>query len=155
MILTICYLKDYPEYVPLVAKWMIETWGHYNPHASHDKTVLELREHLNIEQLPITYIALQDGKPVGTSSLRITDGIRPDLMPWLASLFVLPEYRGKGIAQALIETVKHKAQQLKYPTLYLLAFDQSIPQWYAKLGWQIIGDDFLHHHPIKLMEIPL
>lgn len=155
MILTICYLKDYPEYVPLVAKWMFETWGHYNPHASYEKTVLKLREHLNTEQLPITYIALQDGKPVGTSSLRITDGIRPDLMPWLASLFVLPEYRGKGIAQALIETVKHKAQQLKYPTLYLLAFDQSIPQWYAKLGWQIIGDDFLHHHPIKLMEIPL
>ncbi|MGE4349324.1 MAG: GNAT family N-acetyltransferase [Candidatus Berkiella sp.] len=117
--------------------------------------LFKLREHLNTEQLPITYIALQDGKPVGTSSLRITDGIRPDLMPWLASLFVLPEYRGKGIAQALIETVKHKAQQLKYPTLYLLAFDQSIPQWYAKLGWQIIGDDFLHHHPIKLMEIPL
>ncbi|MCS5709302.1 GNAT family N-acetyltransferase [Candidatus Berkiella cookevillensis] len=151
--LTVAYLKDHPEYIPLVAKWIFETWGHYNPQARYEKTILKLHDHLNTESLPITYIALQDNKPVGTSSVRITDGIRPDLIPWLASLFVLPEYRGKGIAQALINAVKHKAQQLKYPTIYLLAFDQSIPQWYEKLGWQIIGNDALYGHSVKVMSI--
>lgn len=153
MSLSIVYLKDHPEHVPLVAKWMFETWGHYNPHASYEKTELKLRAHLNKDQLPITYIALDDEQPVGTGSLRITDGIRPDLMPWLASLFVLPEHRGNGIAQSLIDQIKEKAQQLEYSTLYLLAFDQNIPQWYEKLGWKMIGEDFLYDHPVKVMSI--
>ena len=47
--------------------------------------------------VPMTLIALLNGELAG--SCRICeddfDGARPNLTPWLATLFVLPEYRGK------------------------------------------------------------
>ena len=44
---------------------------------------------------------------------------RKDLNPWLASLYVINEYRNKGIATQLIHSVCKKAQQLGIDTMYL------------------------------------
>jgi len=80
------------------------------------------------------YIALSDDKPVAMCSLRIKDGIRSDLAPWLVFLYVEPEMRGLGIGEKLIHVVAEKALNMGYPKLYLLVFDQMLPNWYAKLG---------------------
>lgn len=31
------YLKDYPQHIPLLAKWAFTSWGQYNPDASIKK----------------------------------------------------------------------------------------------------------------------
>ncbi|MBI2792264.1 MAG: GNAT family N-acetyltransferase [Gammaproteobacteria bacterium] len=146
------YLKNHPEHVPLLASWMFNTWGHYNPSSSLEKAELKLNEHLHMDSLPIAYIALKNDEPVGMCSLRLNDGIREDLMPWLGSLFVVPHMRGQGIGEQLIHIVTEKAHSLSYSKLYLLAFDQTLPLWYAKLGWRVIGPDELFGHAVQVME---
>jgi N-acetylglutamate synthase-like GNAT family acetyltransferase len=105
--------------------------------------------------MPLTLVALEDGKPVGMASLRETDGIRPGVSPWLGSLVVNPEYRGKRYGQGVIDAVKSQARLLGHETLYLLAFDPTIPDWYASLGWQNIGYDELFGHRVTVMSIQL
>lgn len=86
-------------------------------------------------------------------SLRPNDGIRPELTPWLASLYVEPDFRGQGIAVKLIKDITQKAKSLGYHALYLLAFDEALPNWYEKQGWQKIGQDAVHFHPVTLMSL--
>lgn len=102
--------------------------------------------------MPITFIALENNQPVGTCSLRKNDGIRPDLVPWLGSLYVEPNFRSRGIGEKLIDAVINKAQNMKFQKIYLLAFDPTLPNWYRKLGWQGIGVDVLNGHPVSVME---
>lgn len=99
----------------------------------------------------MAYVALLDDQAVGIACLRETDGIRPGVAPWLGSLVVHPEYRGQKVGEALINTVKDQARNLGYQILYLLAFDPTIPDWYARLGWKHIGDDKLFGHRVSVM----
>ncbi len=155
MEIIIDYLKNYPEHVPVVANWSVATWGHYNPQSSVDRAISKFEEHLNEDVLPICYIALHNHRPIAMVSLRPTDGIQPELTPWLASLYVDAAYRGSGIGETLIDTVKTKAANLGYKQLYLLAFDSTIPQWYAKLGWKSMGTDTLNNHAVSVMKIEI
>ncbi|MGE3318580.1 MAG: GNAT family N-acetyltransferase [Candidatus Berkiella sp.] len=152
MNLNIAYLADYPAHLTLLAEWMFTTWGHYNPGSSIERIQSKLADHLKRDSLPITLIALDNNRPVGTCSLRINDGIRPDLTPWLASLFVLPEYRGQGVGEKLIDAITQEARRLHFTKLYLLAFDPILPNWYQRLGWQGIGIDELHGNTVSVME---
>ncbi len=63
--------------------------------------------------------------------------------------------RGQGIGEELIRVTKEKAQSMGYRKLYLLAFDKTLPNWYQKLGWQMIGLDELNGHSVSVMEIAL
>ncbi|MBN9289040.1 MAG: hypothetical protein BGO43_01695 [Gammaproteobacteria bacterium 39-13] len=152
MKIDIAYLKDYPQHLSLIAQWIFNEWGHYNPGSSLDRAKSKLSEHLNKDSLPITFIALENNQPVGTCSLRINDGIRPDLAPWLGSLYIEPNARGRGLGEKLIDSVISKARSMKYPKLYLLTFDATLPNWYRKLGWYGIGADVLNGHPVNVME---
>ncbi len=152
MKIDIIYLKDYPQHLSLIAEWIFNEWAHYNPGSSLDRAKSKLSEHLNKDSLPITFVALENNQPVGTCSLRINDGIRPDLTPWLGSLYVEPNARGRGLGEKLIDSVISKARSMKYPKLYLLTFDAILPYWYRKLGWQGIGEDVLNGYPVSVME---
>jgi N-acetylglutamate synthase-like GNAT family acetyltransferase len=74
---------------------------------------------------------------------------------WLGSLVVNPKFRGIKIGEALIEAVKSQARMLGHHELYLLAFDPTIPNWYARLGWKPIGDDELFGHKVAVMSISI
>lgn len=100
-------------------------------------------------------IALYDNNPIGMACLRETDGIRPGIAPWLGSLVVDPTFRGKQIGEALINTVKAQAKLFCHDILYLLAFDQTIPDWYTRLGWQTIGEDNLLGHRVTVMSVSI
>jgi len=154
--LRIDLLADHPAHLPELAQLLYEEIGrHWVPGASVERTIERLATHLNIDKLPIAMVARIGDHAVGMACLRQTDGIRPGVTPWLGSLVVDPKYRGAKIGEALIEAIKTQARMLSYSTLYLLAFDPPIPDWYAKLGWQRIGDDELLGHPVSVMSIEI
>jgi len=63
--------------------------------------------------LPRFYVAEVNGKLVGCYALLINDiNSRQDLFPWFAYLYVLPVYRGKGIASKLLQHGINTAKQL-------------------------------------------
>lgn len=103
----------------------------------------------------MTFVATSNGKPIGMNSLRKTDGIQPDLTPWLGSLLVHPAYRRCKIGEALINEIKRQALLLGYKKMYLFAFDTTIPNWYKTLGWGKIGTDQMFNHPVTVMSINL
>ncbi len=100
-------------------------------------------------------MALDGQIPIGMCSLRKNDGIRPDLTPWLGSLVVDPKYQKQGVGKMLADATTLKAQELGFKTLYLFAFDLTIPQSYERLGWKKIGMDEIKSHPVTVMEVKL
>ena len=160
MVQTIDYiikpLSECQEHISVLAKlWYEEISRHWMPDASIEKAQRKLTNHLNTNSMPMAYVAICDGKAVGMACLRETDGIRPGVTPWLGSLVVSPKHRGHKVGEALINIVKEQAKNLGHQTLYLLAFDPTISNWYARLGWTPIGDDELFGHRVAVMSIPI
>jgi GNAT superfamily N-acetyltransferase len=155
MNLTIAYLKDYKEYIAALAKWSFDTWAQYNPNVTRKNQIQKFQDHCNVDQLPLALVALDGFKLIGMCSLRETEGIRPDLTPWLGSLYVVPSYRGKKVGQKLIDTIKDTARNLNHEMLYLLTFESNLNKYYTDQGWELIGKDMLNEHPVFVMGIKL
>jgi len=135
--LTIEYLADYPQHIPAVAKWLYSEWGHHNP----DKTVQDyeetVRRHLGQDSIPLMLIALWEGLPAGTASIYIHDmSIHPELTPWLASVFVDPDHRNKGIGSKLVSAIEEIASHMRIAILYLWTPDKEY--FYSRLGWSVL-----------------
>lgn len=150
------FLTECKEEIPVLATlWYEQISKHWAPNASIERAKENLIKHANQDCMPLTLVALQNGKAVGMVSLRENDGIRSDLAPWLGSLVVDPDFRQQKIGKKLINAIKQQALNFGYKKLYLLAFDPTIPNWYAKLGWNHIGKDQLFGHDVVVMEIGL
>lgn len=61
---------------------------------------------------------------------------RPDLAPNLCALFVEPEFRGRGLARALLDAVRADLAGMGVETLYLVT-DHT--EFYERCGWQFVG----------------
>jgi predicted N-acetyltransferase YhbS len=149
-------LKNHPDAIPKLANIWHEVIGKiWAPDVTFAQVTEKLKSHLSDEKLPIAYVALDNGVVVGMCALRVTDGIRPELTPWLGGLCVSPNHQNKGIGKILISRVLSKAKELGYDRIYLLAFDPTIPSWYASLGWQHIGTDTLLGKEVAVMALSL
>ena len=154
--LEIKLLTECHEHIPKLASlWFEEISRHWAPNASVERARQNLIKHSNADKMTMTFVALSEGKPIGMASLRENDGIQPDLIPWLGSLVVHPAYRKRKVGEMLIEAIKNQARYFGHEKIYLLAFDSTIPDWYAKLGWEKIGTDQLFNHPVTVMSIDL
>lgn len=150
------FLKEHPHTIDRLAQIWYQVLGRiWVPDISIERVKQRFLEHLNDNTMPLTFVALLENKPVGMCSLRENDGIRPDVMPWLGSLVVDPEYQKHGIGEQLIDATKQKAKQLGFKQLFLFAFDPTIPNYYQKLGWKKIGIEQFKEHPVTVMEINL
>lgn len=75
-----------------------------------------------------------DTKPAGMVSLWDSDFEgRPELSPWLASLYVHPFFRQKQIASALVTRLESEAVRLGYSSLFLVT--EEAQRLYHKCGW--------------------
>ncbi len=149
-------LENYPEHISRLAEIWYDVLGKiWISGVSPANVVNNLKTHLNTETLPLAYVALHNQNPVGMASLRVNDGIRPDLSPWLGSLVVDTHFQKQGIGNQLINTVKEKAKNMGFQQCYLFALDPTIPEWYEKLGWKKIGMDQFKEHPVTVMEVSL
>jgi GNAT superfamily N-acetyltransferase len=136
----IAYLADYPEYVSTVAAWVHGQWGHLVPARTLAQVEAKFRTHLNRARAPLTLLALQEDAargsrtPAGTASIYLQDmATRPELTPWMAAVYVAPEFRGQGIGSQLVQAIEAQARTLGIARLYLYTPDQE--HLYARLGW--------------------
>lgn len=149
-------LAECKNHIPYLAKlWYEQISKQWVPNSSIERAEQNLIKHANYSQLPMTLVALLNNQPVGMASLRENDGIQPNRAPWLGSLVVDPDHRQQKIGEKLIDAIKQQAIRLGHERLYLLAFDKTIPNWYAALGWKSVGTDQLFGHPVAVMDIIL
>jgi len=153
--ITIDLLKNHPECITKIAEIWHELLGKiWLPEIGIQEIESGYHEELN-DNMPLAYVALYDDLPVGTCSLQLNGGIRPNLAPWLGDLVVDLAYQKQGIGKMLIDAAKNKARELGFSKLYLFAFDPTLPDYYSSLGWNTIGMDKFKGHSVTVMELRL
>jgi len=146
----ISYLIDYPEYVPQLAQWFFEQWDAILGEKTPEARIKKLNAHMNRDQLPIAWVAHANGQLLGTAALRVHDlEGREDLTPWLAGVFVAPQFRRCGVGAALCATVEEAAHSQGIKTLYLFTLDKQ--QWYSLQGWEVLAPCVWHERPGDIM----
>lgn len=125
--------------LPIFASWLWLQWG-----ARRGRTpaqgLARVAAMATDAGLPFGFCAYWERLPVGFACCTADDlAGRPDLSPWLASVFVRPDARGHGIASALVETVAAEAKRRGFSDLFLYTPDQQA--LYARLGWAELGAD--------------
>jgi predicted N-acetyltransferase YhbS len=98
----------------------------------------------------IGLLAECDGKPAGLCLfVRAEIDAKHDLTPWLAALFVAPEFRRRGIGEALVRAIEDHARQVGTTTLHLYTLEAEA--FYARLGWQTRECFIWHGEEMVLM----
>src|SRR6478609_8131709 len=95
------YLADQEMHLPQVAQWQHAQFGYLNPAGTLEQRVSRLRDALHRDRVPMALIAVSEGELVGSASLLAATLTHQHLTPWLSSVFVPPEMRGRSIASAL------------------------------------------------------
>jgi GNAT superfamily N-acetyltransferase len=146
------HLRDVPEHTPTVAKWIYETFSH----EFEGMTLEEWTKLLEPERNPdkVTFVAVENGQALGTASLDSEDlPPRADLSPWLASVYVLPEFRARGLGAKLVEAVEREAKARGFHQLYLHTTDRV--EFYEKRGWRVLDTVYYWHenHTVMIKQL--
>jgi GNAT superfamily N-acetyltransferase len=99
----------------------------------------------------VVLVATCDGVPAGTCLL-VQSEIDPlhAASPWLAGLYVAPEFRRLGVGRALVMAIEEQARLRGVPRLYLYAADSEIP-YYQNLNWHVADRVDWKGFPTNLM----
>lgn len=133
------YLSEVPALAPALAAAQSAAFAHQLPDWSEAQALAELHTHTGTCTIPTTLLALDGDDWVGTVSLLQNDHDRiRDYSPWLATLVVREQARGRGIGAALVRRCIADAAALGVPTLYLYCVSDLI-DYYAALGWHVVA----------------
>lgn len=147
------YLDQHREHIATLAAWHHAEWGHLYDHWTAEVARAELADHAIRRTLPTTLVLIGEGRPLGSVSLVLEDA--PEFCdegsPWLASLYVLPEARGRGFGAQLVDAAVALAAREQIAQLFL--FTPNHAGFYQRLGWRLITRTSLKGTAVDLMEV--
>jgi GNAT superfamily N-acetyltransferase len=131
-------LHNQPDFAPILAHWSYRQW--YMERDIPFRAVLEsYRTRAAGEDIPLSFCAVAHTIPVGMVSLKLDDlWNRKDLNPWLASLYVIPEFRKRGVGGLLLNAVTSRATGLGLERIYLFLGQHekaALQAYYSSRGW--------------------
>ncbi len=128
------FLGSHLHVLPELAKLHFDEWKHFTPDKTLEDRVVKLQLMAQSSDVPFMVVAIEGNQLIGSAALVKEDmRTRTDLTPWLASVFVKPEFRKNGIATRLVRHIEGEATRLGRRKLYL--FTEHARDLYAKLGW--------------------
>lgn len=141
MSIQIVHLRDAMSLFPDVADRIWRAWS--KPCGeSLAEVEQELAGVVAAATFPFTLVATSDGVFAGTVTAIATDlDERPELTPWIASLWVDPPFRGSGIARALVDRATMAMFAQGFPHIYLYAIPE-LRTFYRHLGWHLQEERF-------------
>jgi len=147
------FLADHPGLVTTLGQWHHAQWRHLFPDWTLEQTIDELRDHASRRDKPTTLVAIEGDELLGSVSLLDEDA--PEFKDrgdaWLASLYVVPEARGRGLGKQLVQALVAFAAAQGVERLWL--FTPEHASFYARLGWRPQGSATLHGASVHLMDI--
>lgn len=145
-------LLECADFIPTIASWHFDEWHALFPHKSVEDFAADLRESLQQDGLPQTWVLLDEqGEAIGTASLLLSDmTTNQQLSPWLANIYIHPLQRGKGLGKQVVKHVMAEAHQRELRKLYLFTEDQQA--FYEKLGWELHHREFYENHWVAVMQ---
>lgn len=152
--LKLAYLADHPEVIAVLARWHHAEWGGLISDWPLEVAEAELRSHTARRALSTTIVALDERQPVGSASLLEEDmPAMPPLSPWLASVYVAPEYRARGIGGRLVGRIIEEASAQGVRRLHL--FTTSARRYYEPRGWRVLQPIRFRGHEGVIMHLDL
>lgn len=132
------WLSETPQYAQQLAEWHVVEWSPLIPGFNVPDMLAEFATHDGGLKIPTTLIALEGDALLGSVSLLENDhdDIRA-YSPWLASLYVRPDQRGRGLGVELARRCEDIARRIGVERLYLYTSGQE--DFYRKLGWQDVA----------------
>lgn len=127
--------KNTPEFEKVV-EWNYNWWGEPNGKSEEEVRCI-LENSLMTERLPQTFVAIDNGKPLGMYQLSMHDDLvsRPDVYPWLINVYVDEAARGRGVCAEMMKTVAENARAASLSELYLYTKHTGL---YEKYGWEFL-----------------
>jgi GNAT superfamily N-acetyltransferase len=147
-------IADHLDWVPLIAGWHWQEWGDTDPLGSPAQWTHGLSERTLRDQIPTTYVAVEQRQPVGSVTLVEHDmEIRWDLSPWLAGVYVQPQSRRQGVGSELVRHAIQQVYHLGFPAFYL--YTHAARLFYERLGWEVLEDITYHERLVMIMRFSL
>ena len=144
-------LKEVPGYIDTLAVWHHKQWGYLYPDKTLETRKKQMQKYLTDSVIPTTCVAESDSKPVGSAALVESDmDIKPELKPWLASVYVDPKARNSGVGTLLVLHIMKLAQDNGIKNFYLYTPDKE--SFYKKLGWKTIEKVNYRGEDVVVME---
>lgn len=152
-------LKNHPREIPRLAQWLYEEWQSYDTSLTVEKLINSFNERLNSDDLPITFVVLKGGNPIGCISLKEQSSPEffdfPKNSIWMGSLQVVLEERNQSIGQELLKFAIAITKSLGHNSLYFYTSNSVNVDWYVKRGASIIKNRLFRAHMITIMQISL
>lgn len=125
-------LTGHPELKGKMAKWFHEKWG------IPLEAYLESMEQCLAQKGPVPqwYAALEGDRIIGGLGVIENDfHDRKDLAPNVCAVYTEPDWRGRGVAGALLQYVCADMREKGIATLYLMTDHMS---FYERYGWEFL-----------------
>ncbi len=125
-------LADNPEMKDELAQWFHEKWG------IPLEAYLESMEQCLAQKGPVPqwYAAMEGGRIIGGLGVIENDfHDRKDLAPNVCAVYTEPDWRGRGVAGALLQYVCADMREKGIATLYLVTDHTS---FYERYGWEFL-----------------
>ena len=130
-------LSECPEHLLAVGSWIYEQWWK-RPNNSVEVVLRWLRCHTEKDKVPFTVVAMAKGNPIGSCSVIESDCVhRPQYAPWVAAVYVKPEFRTRGVASGILREAAGIAARVPVDGLYIDCLEKTAPV-YEKNGWRIL-----------------
>lgn len=147
-------LIERPDCLKKICTWHHNEWGYLNPGRTLEARLERMQEHFEGKTIPATYVAEINDQIVGSASIVVSDmPERPELTPWLASVFVDPETRRQNVGRSVVQKVMQHAREAGIKTLYLYTPDRE--HFYRHMGWETIEKLVYHDANVTMMKIDL
>ena len=123
-------VREKPQWKQKAAQWFHEKWN-----VPVDAYLESIEESLNSENpVPQWYLAVKEEQIIGGIGVIENDfHARKDLTPNVCAVYVEEEFRCRGIAGKMLETVCRDMKEKGIDTLYLITDHDS---FYERYGWE-------------------
>ena len=146
-------LKEVPHHIDTLARWYQKEWGYFKPNETLAERIERMKSHLLPEFIPTTFVATNYGLFGSAAIIEHDMDTRKDLAPWLAGVYVAPEFRRQGIGSALVLHVMEQARKNMIERLYLYTPDMDA--FYAGLGWKTFEKTSYLGYAVTIMHVDL
>ena len=125
-------LGDVPHLLPLCTRWNYEQWGRAD--GETPEVISDAFEHMVRDARgEHVLVAFVGDEPAGMVLLIDCDlESHAHLTPWVAGVYAEPNFRGKGVATALVSAAEDCARRDGHAQAWLYT---DFPDLYARMGW--------------------
>ncbi len=136
MALRVTTIRERPDLLPVISEWLWLEWWKNKGHTL-EQTQAIYADCVAEKGAPQTFVLLEGELPVGTATLARRDlDERPDLTPWLAGVFVVPDRRGRGYVNHLFTLFERACRAASVDVAWL--YTNTAERVYLRAGWETV-----------------